>query len=205
MGLSSRPSKYIGDAGVAKFLETYKSHTPFYIARMRVLGALASPHKDLLPVMVISSFWAEGEFPKFVTKDEANQFFSTFMGLWRRMEKMAQAQNNLLSACPSLSTHKEAISHLEKRILELEAGFIEGFWGGVDDLPMPSASAALIDALGDEAVAYQTLLEDVKSWSDYNDTIRTALRNELLERDTTLEDTFKALLILKHKNTQTSH
>jgi len=202
---STKPGKYIGDAGVAKFLEQYGSVTPFHVVRMRVLGALSSPHKELLPVMVIASFWPEDAFPKFVTKDEAEKFFSTFMGLWRRMEKMAQAEQPVLSARGKLANLEEAKETLLNRIEEVEAGFIEGFWGGEDDMSMPSATAALIDGLGSEAEAYNVLLEDVSQWTEYTSAMREALNEELIERDNVVEDAIKALMLLKEKSGETSH
>ncbi|MDV7339555.1 hypothetical protein RYZ26_08125 [Terasakiella sp. A23] len=202
---SKKLSKYIGDAGVAKFLEQYKSQTPFYVVRMRVCGALASPNKDLLPVMVVASFWEEDKFPRFVTKDEAETFFSTFMGLWRRMEKMAGAGQKVLSARGKISTIEDAKELLMTRVEEIDAGFIEGFWGGQDDMKMPSATAALIDGLSDEAESYNALYQDISEWSDYSDNMRDALIEEIDERDTVVEDAMKALLLLKEKSQETQH
>ncbi|WP_135079643.1 hypothetical protein [Terasakiella sp. SH-1] len=202
---SKKPGKYIGDAGVARFLEQYKSQTPFHVVRTRVLGGLASPNKDLLPVMVVASFWPEDDFPRFVTKDEADKFFSTFMGLWRRMEKMADAEGALLSARGKLADLEEAKETLLRRLEEIEAGFIEGFWGGQDDMKMPSATAALIDGLSDEANAYSGLLQDLENWTDYTPAMREALQDEIVERDQVVEDAIKALLLLKEKAGETSH
>lgn len=202
---SKKSGKYIGDAGVAKFLDQYKSQTPFYVVRMRVLGALASPNKDLLPVMVVASFWPEDQFPKFVTKDEAETFFSTFMGLWRRMEKTVEASQKLLSARGKITNLEEAKEVLLKRVEELEAGFIEGFWGGQEDMKMASATAALIDGLSEEADSYAALLEDVERWSDFSDGMRDALQDEMDERDGTIEDAMKALILLKQKSDETAH
>jgi hypothetical protein len=202
---SKKQGKYIGDAAVGKFLEQYKSQTPFYVVRLRVLGALASPNKDLLPVMVVASFWAEDAFPKFVTKDEAETFFSTFMGLWRRMEKTVAAGQQLLSTRLKFTDLEDVKALLGQRIEEIEAGFIEGFWGGVEDMKMPSATAALIDGLSDEAEAYQALLDDISNWHDYTPVMRDALREEIEERDSVVEDAMKALLLLKQKSDETSH
>lgn len=202
---TNNPGKYIGDAGVAKFLEKYKSQTPFHVVRMRVLGALASPNKELLPVMVIASFWGEDDFPKFVTKEEAEVFFSTFMGLWHRIEKMASARTALLSARGKLATPEAAKELLTRRVEELEAGFIEGFWGGQDDMKMPSATAALIDGLGEEADGFHALLQDVENWPDYTLAMREALLEEIAERDALIEDAILALLVLKDKDKETVH
>ncbi|WP_419799132.1 MAG: hypothetical protein ACNI26_05545 [Terasakiella sp.] len=202
---TNKPEKYIGDAGVAKFLEQYKSQVPFHVVRMRVLGALASPNKDLLPVMVIASFWGENDFPKFVKKAESESFFATFMGLWRRIEKMAIARNPLLSARGKLATLDAAKELLLRRVEELDAGFIEGFWGGEDDMKMASATAALIDGLGEEAEGFSVLLQDVENWSDYTLAMREALLEEISERDALIEDAILALLVLKDKAKETVH
>lgn len=202
---SKKQGKYIGDAGIAKFLEQYNSPTPFNVVSMRVLGGLASPNEKLLPVMVIASFWPEDAFPKFVTKQEAETFFSTFMGLWQRMEKMAAAGQAMLSARGKLASLEEVKELLFKRVEEIDAGFIEGFWGGLDDMKMASATAALIDGLAEEAEAYNTLSEDLENWGDYTEAMRKAVSAEIEERDLVVEDAMKALLLLKEKSKETSH
>ncbi len=202
---STKAGKYIGDAAVAKMLTHYKSTTPFHVVRMRVLGALASPNKELLPVMVMASFWPEEQFPKFERKDEAESFFSAFMGLWRRTEKMVVGEAKLLSARGKLATLDEVKALLLKRMEEVDAGFIEGFWGGMADMKMSSASAALIDGLGEEAEAYYALMEDIETWESYTATMREAVNEEIQERDRVVEDAIKALLLLKDKESKTEH
>jgi hypothetical protein len=202
---SKKPTKYVGDASVAKCLDKYKSTVPFHVVRMRVFGALGSPNVGLLPVMVIASFWPEDAFPKFTTKDEAETFFATFMGLWRRMEKMAEAGQSTFSSMGKLQTLENVKEVLQKRVEEIEAGFIEGFWGGKDDLNMPSATAALIDGLSGEAEAYQALLDDVLSWTEYGTAMQDAIRDEISERDTICEDAMRGLHLLKEKMKQDIH
>jgi len=192
---SSKPSKYLGDAAVSKCLSRYDSHTPFDVAFMRFMGAQASPNKDLLPVMVIASFWPEESFPSFEQKEEASLFFSHFMGLWRRADDKPLLRTKVRYTDAALFRQT-----LQQRIEELEYGFIEGFWGGVDDLDMPSATAALIDGIGDQVQAYATVLDDSATWTSLPESLATALQQEMLERDTVVEDAIKALFLLKHKS-----
>lgn len=196
---TSKASKYLGDAAVAKCLERYGSHTPFDLAFMRFMGAQASPNPDLVPVMVIASFWPDDKFPQFQTQEEANLFFSHFMGLWRRVEQRVADDKSLLRAKLNYKDADAFRLSLQARIDELEFGFIEGFWGGADDLPMASATAALIDGIGDHVQAYAGVLAESQAWQDLPEALVPALRQELIERDHVVEDAIKALFLIKHK------
>lgn len=197
--------KYIGDAGITRLLREHGSDIPFHVVRMRVLGAIASPYKELLPAMVIASFWPEDKFPRHDTKQEVDAFFSSFMGLWQRMEKVVVAGNTILSAPGKLQTQDEAKEALLRRMEELESGFVEGFWGGQDDLAMSSAGAALIDGLSDQAESYYALYQEVASLSDWSQKMQGAIQKEVQERDEVVEDSIKALLLLKDKMGETVH
>ena len=197
--------KYIGDAGITQLLRRHGSDIPFYVVRMRVLGAIASPYKELLPAMVIASFWPEDKFPRHETKQEVDAFFESFMGLWQRVEKLVAAGNAILSAPGKLPTQEDAKETLLRRMEELESGFIEGFWGGQDDLAMSSAGAALIDGLSDQAESYHALYQEIEGLAVWSDSLHSAIQKEVQERDEVVEDSIRALLLLKDKMGETVH
>jgi len=43
-------------------------------------------------------------------------------------------------------------------------------------------------------------LDDSATWTTVPETLATALQQEMLERDTVVEDAIKALFLLKHKS-----
>ena len=146
-------NKYIGDEAFIKMLDHYNCPTPLNVVKMRFCGAICSPNLKLRPADVISSFWEEGAAPRLTTKAEADLFFKFFMGLW----------DEIFS---SVSQNKVKISHIENnditaycqmRYDEVEQGFVEGFFGGEENLQMQGYLAQIVDSLSELALAYQKI------------------------------------------------
>lgn len=155
-------NNYIGDDKFKKLLEHYECPTSIEVIKMKFLGAICSPNLALRPTDVISSFWEQGKAPRLETKDEADLFFKFFMGLW---DKTFEAMKENKITLPQ-KKHKDKQAFLdacEKRFQEIELGFVEGFWGGKDDLEIPSYLAELVDSLTNLAEVYVTLAKKVVS------------------------------------------
>lgn len=198
----SREVPYLGDQAVRKFLANHQSRVPFHVVRLRILGALASPNRELVPMMVFASFWPEGNFPRFETQKQSETFFNLFMGLWQRIEKQAADLSPMLETKLAVRNLSDIRQLLMQRIEELDGGFLEGFWGGCEDLPMTSAMAALIDGLSLESEWYASLLSDLTEISESEaqgariDSLLVAIN----ERDQICEDAMASLLVLKSKS-----
>lgn len=151
-------NKYLGDDKFKKFLEHYNCPTPLEIVKLRFIGSICSPNLELRPTDVISSFWERGKAPRLETKDEADLFFKFFMGLWDEMFQLITQNKVKLSPVGSKLMTKEGIKALcSMRFSEIEAGFVEGFWGGKDDLKLQAYLAEIIDSLSEMAGVYNTL------------------------------------------------
>ena len=146
-------NKYIGDEKMSKFLEHYACTTPLEIVKMRFIGAICSPNLELRPSDVISSFWPQNETPRLETKAEADLFFKFFMGLWDELFAQVKANKITLPELPD----EELKPYCERRFAEVELGFVEGFWGGKQDIKLPNYLAEMIDYISDLAETYQTL------------------------------------------------
>ena len=146
-------NKYIGDDAFNKMLEHYDCPTPLNVIKMRFCGAICTPNLKLRPADVISSFWADGASPRLSTKAEAELFFKFFMGLWDEMFT-AVAQNKV--KLPSIAD-KDTSSYCQKRYDEIEQGFVEGFFGGEENLQMSGYLAHIVDSLSELALAYQKI------------------------------------------------
>lgn len=150
-------NKYIGDDKFAKLLEHYKCPMPVCVVKARFIGSICSPNLDLRPTDVISSFWEEGRSPRLETKEEADLFFKFFMGAWDEAFEQIKKNNIKLS---SFKNNQESLKEIcRQRYDEIEWGFVEGFWGGKEDLKIPAYIAEIIDSLSDIAEVYQTLLK----------------------------------------------
>ena len=64
----------------------------------------------------------------------------------------------------------------ERRFAEVEWGYVEGFWGGKQDLKLPEFLAQVIDSLSELAEAYTTLAKKLDNTADLSD-ITTAFAN----------------------------
>ncbi len=146
-------NKYIGDESFLKMLDHYSCPTPLNVIKMRFAGAICSPNLNLRPTDVISSFWEEGRAPRLQTKEEADLFFKFFMGLWDDVFE------DVKSAKIKLSTIKEkdVLRYCLKRYDEIEHGYVEGFFGGQDNLKIPGYLAQIVDSLSEMATLYQKI------------------------------------------------
>ena len=146
-------NEYIGDDNFKKFLDHYDCPTPLEVIKLKFAGAICSPNENLRPTDVISSFWKEGEEPRLETKNEAELFFKFFMGLWDEMFA-AVGFNQVMLEKHDMSDVK---TFAFKRYDEIEYGFLEGFWGGRDDLHLPSFVADMADKISELADVYQII------------------------------------------------
>lgn len=151
-------NEYIGDDSFIKLLEHYHCPAPLYVVKMRFIGAICSPNLELRPSDVISSFWPQGKEPRLETKQEAELFFKFFMGLWDNLFEKVKINKINLDHIKTQS--REDLKRLcSRRYEEIENGFVEGFWGGKEDLKLPAFVAEIIDSLSDLANLYLNLMQ----------------------------------------------
>lgn len=165
-------NKYIGDEKMQKMLEHYKCQTPLEIVKLRFAGAICSPNLELRPTDVISSFWSQAETPRLQTKDEADLFFKFFMGLWDNVFEKVKANKVKLDKIP----FGDLDYYCQRRFAEVEQGYVEGFWGGREDVKIPAFLAEVIDSLSELAGVYASLGKKLAKGSDKEE-IMQALRS----------------------------
>lgn len=156
-------NKYIGDDKFKKFLEHYNCPTPLDVVKLRFAGAICSPNTELRPTDVISSLWENNQAPRLETKNEAELFFKFFMGLWDEMFELVSANSIVL---PRIEPTDDLIEVCEGRYNELELGFVEGFWGGKEDVEIPAYIAEVVDSLSQLAEVYKSLVNKIHPEKD---------------------------------------
>ncbi|MBP5352754.1 MAG: hypothetical protein J6Y91_03195 [Alphaproteobacteria bacterium] len=147
-------NEYIGDDKLQKLLEHYACPTPLEVVKLRFAGAICSPNGDLRPTDVISSLWENNNTPRLETKKEAELFFKFFMGLWDDIFHKITRNNITL---PKISADDNLLKVCESRYEMIELGFVEGFWGGLEDIKVPAHVAEVVDSLSRLALLYKSL------------------------------------------------
>ena len=180
---------YIGDDKFKKFLEHYKCPTDLFEVKLKFAGAICSPNTGLRPTDVISSFFEDNKQPRLQTKDEANLFFKFFMGLWDEMFGLI-ASNNLKLPKAKNSSKEDLILLCNNRSRQIECGFVEGFWGGLDKLDIPNFAGELIGSLSDLAEAYYMLAQKLSKLNNVDDNIF----NVIINMDKKAEEIFSFLI-----------
>lgn len=172
-------NKYIGDDSFIKMLEHYECPTPLDVIKMRFAGAICSPNLNLRPTDVISSFWEEGKTPRLETKAEADLFFKFFMGLWDDIF------DDIKLAKVKLPTIKEKDLDIfcQRRYDQIEQGYVEGFFGGEENLKMPGYLAQIVDSLTEMAVLYRKIADKGEKSSAVWDAVKHT--DKVVERSIT--------------------
>lgn len=156
-------NKYIGDDKFKKFLDHYSCPAPLDMVKMRFAGAICSPNLELRPTDVISSLWEDGKAPRLETKNEADLFFKFFMGLWDEMFSEVSLQKLEM---PKINRKDNLIEVCEQRYSIVEDGFVEGFWGGKQNVKIPAYIAEVADNLTALAEAYKSMVSKINPQND---------------------------------------
>ncbi len=152
-------NKYIGDDKFKNFLTHYDCQAPLEVVKLRFAGAICSPNADLRPTDVIASFWPENAAPRLETKNEAELFFKFFMGLWDEMFLLVRENKIKLS---HISPTDDLQNVCRQRFEAVEMGFVEGFFGGNDNLKIPAYIAEIVDSLSQLALLYKSLAAKIE-------------------------------------------
>lgn len=179
-------NEYIGDDNFKKFLNHYDCPTPLEIVRFRFAGAICSPNTDLRPTDVISSFWPDNRTPRLETKKEAELFFKFFMGLWDEVFTNISKNNLKFNKINKTYDLKEIC---QKRHDLLEHGFLEGFWGGMEDITIPAYIAEIVDSLSKMAVLYQSMMNKINPEKENN-----AIFQAIVDCDKTAEKSIEFII-----------
>lgn len=159
-------NKYIGDDKFEKMLEHYECPTPLSVIKMKFAGAICSPNLELRPTDVISSLW-EHE-PRLDTKEEADLFFKFFMGLWDEVFNKVK-ENKIKLSSVKVNNTENLIDACYIRVMEIEFGYNEGFWGGKDDAKIPAFIAEMVDSLSELAGVYGALHKKLERGDDFEE------------------------------------
>lgn len=179
-------NEYIGDDKLKKLFEHYNCLMPLDVIKFRFAGSICSPNHDLRPTDVISSFWENNQTPRLETKKEAELFFKFFMGLWDDIfQKVAKNDIHL----PKINQKDDLTLLCDSRYEIIELGFIEGFWGGLENIKVPAYIAEMIEHLSELAKLYKSLSKKIKPNEDNHN-----IFNAILDCDAIVNKTIAFLI-----------
>lgn len=168
---------YIGDDKFTKMLEHYQCPARLELVKMRFAGAICSPNLDLRPTDVISSLWPDGRQPRLQTKEEAELFFKFFMGLWDEIFRQVKL-NKIELPLFKIKTAAELAATCFRRREEIEDGWLEGFWGGCDNVKIPAFIAQIVDSLAELAEVYRRLADRETTDKELDNLIKTVAHTD---------------------------
>jgi len=74
-------------------------------------------------------------------------------------------------------SREELVILCRKRSRQIECGFVEGFWGGLDKLDIPNFAGELINSLSDLAEAYYLLSQKLEKMNEVEKNIFNVIVN----------------------------
>jgi len=170
-------NKYIGDDKFTKMLEHYHCPADINLIKLRFAGAISSPNLNLRPTDVISSLWAKGQEPRLQTKEEAELFFKFFMGLWDEIFGQVKL-NKITLPNEKIKTIADIKTFCTNRCEQIEAGYLEGFWGGQNNLKIPAFIAQILDSISDLCDIYKQLQNRNIKDKEFDNIVKTLLHTD---------------------------
>ena len=108
------------------------------------------------------------------------------MGLWDEMFA-AVAENHI--KLPKITDNSDLAYKCRARFEQIEAGFVEGFFGGQENLKIPAYIAEIVDSLSRLALLYNTLAKQITTEKNHKN-----IYEAVLECDKTAEKSIAFLI-----------
>jgi hypothetical protein len=147
---ATRPPVTADEKKVKALLAAHACPVPFHEIRTRFLGSIASPGLSVSPFEVMKSLWG-GQLPEFESLDAVNELIGALInGLWNsltRHQKRSEPFRLMRTSVPETRAGLAELALIRRQELD---GFIEGLFGGADELDLPAKASAALDTLRDD-------------------------------------------------------
>jgi hypothetical protein len=134
---------------IKTLLAAHACPVPFHEIRTRFLGSIASPGLSVSPFEVVKNLWG-GQLPEFESLDAVNELIGVLInGLWNdltRHQKRSEPFRLVRTSVPESRAGLAELALIRRQELD---GFIEGLFGGADELDLPAKASAALDTLGE--------------------------------------------------------
>jgi hypothetical protein len=144
---SRAPSVHVSDQQIQALLTRYQCPTPMHVLRMRFLGAIASPRMEVSPIQLVTQAWG-GELPEFASEDEAEELFQALLGgWWNRLSEHQNARSPFRLPRSEVKPKRQALLELAQTRSQELAGFVDGLFGGDEEMDMPEKAHEALNVL----------------------------------------------------------
>ena len=149
MPQATRPPITADEKTIKTLLAAHACPVPFHEIRTRFLGSIASPGLSVSPFEVMKRLWG-GELPEFQSLDAVNELIGALInGLWNsltRHQKRSEPFRLMRTSVPETRAGLAELALIRRQELD---GFIEGLFGGADELDLPEKTSSALDTLGE--------------------------------------------------------
>lgn len=149
MPQATRPPITADEKTIKTLLAAHACPVPFHEIRTRFLGSIASPGLSVSPFEVMKNLWG-GQLPEFESLDAVNELIGALInGLWNsltRHQKRSEPFRLVRTSVPETRAGLAELALIRRQELD---GFIEGLFGGADELDLPDKASSALDTLGE--------------------------------------------------------
>lgn len=149
MPQATRPPITADEKTIKTLLAAHACPVPFHEIRTRFLGSIASPGLSVSPFEVMKNLWG-GQLPEFESLDAVNELIGALInGLWNsltRHQKRSEPFRLVRTSVPETRAGLAELALIRRQELD---GFIEGLFGGADELDLPEKASSALDTLGE--------------------------------------------------------
>jgi hypothetical protein len=146
---ATRPPITADEKTIKTLLAAHACPVPFHEIRTRFLGSIASPGLSVSPFEVMKRLWG-GELPEFESLDAVNELIGALInGLWNsltRHQKRSEPFRLMRTSVPETRAGVAELALIRRQELD---GFIEGLFGGADELDLPEKASSALDTIGE--------------------------------------------------------
>lgn len=158
------------DKDLQALLARHHCPTPLHALRTLLLGAIASPRKEVSPMTPLAQAWG-GELPEFASAADVEEVMQVIVhGLWNRLSEHQNARTPFrLPRFEVQPTRPALLERARMRAQEIK-GFVDGLFGTDDEMLLPQKAHEAVVALAELHAMFEgasgLLADDTKAAPD---------------------------------------
>ncbi len=137
------------DKDVQALLLRHRCPTPLHMLRTLLLGNISSPLLQVSPLAAVRQAWG-GELPEFGSAEEVEELMQVLVnGMWNRLTLHQNSRTPFRLPRFEVAPHRPALLGLARTRAEEVEGFLDGLFGGQDELSLPQKAHEAVQKLAE--------------------------------------------------------